>query len=76
MCVQRTRALASWLTLLEHPVARINAEEQYHKLLKAADQMELAGLIDGDEWRQIVRKAGAYFISATRPGTADEEADR
>lgn len=64
MNVQKTRALASWCALLEHPIARMNAEEQYHELLKAANQMELDGLIDDDEWRQLVRKAGASLISA------------
>lgn len=73
MRVQRTRALASWRTLLENPVARTNAEEHYHELLKAADQMELAELINGDEWRQLVREAGASFISA---GTAAAEATK
>ena len=73
MRVQRTRALASWRTLLENPVARTNAEEHYHELLKAADQMELAELINGDEWCPLVRKAGASFISA---GTAAAEATK
>jgi hypothetical protein len=68
-----TLTLASWHNLLEHPVAGVNVEDKYHALLKAADNMERVGFITSSEWRQLVRMAGAYMVSATRLGTADEE---
>ena len=40
---------------------RLDPEEQYDELLKAADEMEEQGLITSAEWRQLVRDAGNVF---------------
>ncbi|MBK5512517.1 hypothetical protein [Pseudomonas sp. TH15] len=40
---------------------RLDPEEQYDELLKAADEMEEQGLITSAEWRQLVRDAGSIF---------------
>ena len=53
----RTRALASWGRILEHPATWMNAEQQYHELLKVADKMEIEGLIsDGEIGRASCRE--------------------
>ncbi|VVM43634.1 hypothetical protein PS662_00428 [Pseudomonas fluorescens] len=61
----RRDALAAWYALLATPEIRMDVEEQYDELLKAADEMERAGLINGAEWRTLVREAGLMFSSAT-----------
>ena len=58
-------ALAAWYQLLKEPEIRMDCEEQYDELLKAADEMERTGLISGAEWRQLVREAGVAFANAT-----------
>lgn len=62
---QKARALDAWYQLLKEPQIRMDAEEQYDELLKAADEMERKGLINGGEWRQLVQKAGVAFSNAT-----------
>jgi len=60
----RREALAAWYKLLAQPEIRMDAEEQYDELLKAADEMERAGLISSAEWRTLVREAGVAFSNA------------
>jgi hypothetical protein len=62
----RREALAAWYKLLATPEIRMDVEEQYDELLKAADEMERAGLISSSEWRTLVREAGVAFASATQ----------
>jgi len=62
---QKAQALHAWYQLLREPQIRMDAEEQYDELLKAADEMERNGLISGGEWRDLVRKAGVAFSNAT-----------
>ena len=65
-CDRRREALAAWYDLLAHPAIRMDVEEQYDELLKAADEMEHAELISSSEWRNLVRKAGSAFSRATQ----------
>lgn len=61
---QRKReSLAAWRKLATQSQLRMDAEEQYDELLKAADDMEEQGLINSAEWRQLVRDAGNVFTS-------------
>jgi hypothetical protein len=62
---RKQEALDAWYQLLKEPETRMDAEEQYDELLKAADEMERTGLINGVEWRQLVRAAGVAFSNAT-----------
>lgn len=62
---RRREALAAWYKLLAKPEIRMDVEEQYDELLKAADEMEREGLISGSEWRTLVREAGVAFSNAT-----------
>jgi hypothetical protein len=43
----------------------MDCEEHYDKLLKAADEMEGAGLINNAEWRELVRDARGAFSAAS-----------
>ncbi|KPH01446.1 hypothetical protein AEQ67_04045 [Pseudomonas sp. RIT-PI-q] len=61
---QKEQALAAWYQLLKEPKIRMDAEEQYDELLKAADEMERTGLINSAEWRKLVREAGVAFAKA------------
>lgn len=60
----KSEALAAWYKLLSEPEIRMDAQDQYDELLKAADEMERNGLIGSDEWRNLVRKAGMAFSKA------------
>lgn len=62
---RKEQALAAWQKLLETPEIRMDAEDQYDELLKMADSMELEGLINANEWRQLVQKAGTNFAQTT-----------
>lgn len=62
---QKVQALDAWYQLLREPQIRMDAEEQYDELLKAADEMERNGLISGAEWRRLVQEAGVAFSNAT-----------
>ncbi|KJZ36061.1 hypothetical protein [Pseudomonas fluorescens] len=62
---QKSDALAAWYQLLKVPEIRMDAEEQYDALLKAADEMERTGLINSAEWRRLVQEASAAFANAT-----------
>jgi hypothetical protein len=61
---QKEQALAAWYQLLKEPEIRMDAEEQYDELLKAADEMERTGLINSAEWRKLVREAGVAFAKS------------
>ncbi|MGF6108992.1 hypothetical protein HKK52_07880 [Pseudomonas sp. ADAK2] len=60
----KQEALAAWYKLLRQPEIRMDSEEHYDELLKAADEMERAGLINGMEWRVLVREAGVAFANS------------
>ena len=62
---RKKQALEAWYQLLKEPGIRMDSEEQYDELLKAADEMERAGLITSIEWRRLVREAGTAFAQAT-----------
>ena len=62
---QKSEALVAWYQLLKVPEIRMDAEEQYDALLKAADEMERTGLINSIEWRRLVQEASAAFANAT-----------
>jgi hypothetical protein len=62
---RKKQALEAWYQLLKEPEIRMDSEEQYDELLKAADEMERAGLITSSEWRGLVREAGTAFAQAT-----------
>ena len=62
---QKSEALAAWYQLLKVPEIRMDAEEHYDALLKAADEMERTGLINSAEWRRLVQEASAAFANAT-----------
>ena len=55
--------LAEWRKLATQAQMRLDPEEQYDELLKAADEMEEQGLITSAEWRQLVRDAGNVFTA-------------
>ena len=61
---RKQEALAAWYRLLREPQIRMDCEEQYNELLKAADEMEQEHLITAAEWRKLVREAGAAFARA------------
>ena len=60
----KQEALVAWYKLLRQPDLRMDSEEHYDELLKAADDMERAGLINGAEWRVLVREAGVAFAQS------------
>lgn len=58
---RKKELLAAWRKLATQSQLRMDPEEQYDELLKAADEMEEQGLITSAEWRQLVRDAGSVF---------------
>lgn len=62
---KKQEALAAWYQLLNEPELRMDCEEHYDELLKAADEMEGDGIITSAEWRKLVREAAAAFANAT-----------
>lgn len=60
----KREALAAWYKLLRQPGIRMDSEEHYDELLKAADEMERLELINGAEWRVLVREAGVAFANS------------
>lgn len=62
---QRKLALDSWREILERPVSWAGAEALYHELLILADEMEMDGLITGDEWRKLTRKAADLITKSS-----------
>jgi len=70
----REQALDKWRRMFSMPVSLASAEAHYDELLRAADQMEGAGLISSDEWRKLVQQAGTLFAStAERAGFGDSQ---
>ena len=62
---RKKELLAAWRKLATQSQLRMDPEEQYDELLKAADEMEATGVITGAEWRQLVRDAGNVFTDDT-----------
>jgi uncharacterized protein HemY len=62
----RHQALANWRKLFVMSATLITAEARYDKLLRAADQMERAGLISSEEWRKLAQQAGTSFASTAQ----------
>lgn len=60
---QRRLAITAWRQLFSLPENRIDAEDRYNRLLKAADDMEREGLISSVEWRKLAQQAGTLFAS-------------
>lgn len=60
----KQEALVAWYKLLRQPDLRMDSEEHYDELLKAADDMERAGFINAAEWRVLVREAGVAFANS------------
>lgn len=60
---EKQEKLAAWRELATQAQMRLDPEEQYDELLKAADEMEEQGLITSAEWRQLVRDAGNVFTA-------------
>jgi hypothetical protein len=58
---RKKESLAAWRKLATQSQMRLDPEEQYDELLKAADHMVEQGLITSAEWRQLVRDAGSVF---------------
>ncbi|MEX5543067.1 hypothetical protein [Pseudomonas poae] len=59
----RRSAVKNWAQIYSQVVNEQNIEDKYFKLLRTADDMESNGLIDGREWRKLVRKAGEFLAS-------------
>lgn len=62
---RKEQALVAWRRLLEEPDIRMDAVEQYDELLKLADEYKRSGMIDNDEWRELVEEARAIYARAT-----------
>ncbi|QXI03731.1 hypothetical protein HU718_016990 [Pseudomonas tensinigenes] len=60
---EKQEKLAAWRKLATQTQMRLDPEQQYDELLKAADEMEEQGLITSAEWRQLVRDAGNVFTA-------------
>lgn len=63
---RKEQALVAWRRLLEEPDIRMDAEEHYDELLKLADEFKRAGIIDGDDWGELVGEAGAFYAKAVQ----------
>ena len=59
----RRSAVKAWRDLLYQVVNEQDVEDKYFKLLSGADRMKKAGLINEDEWRKLVRKAGEFLAN-------------
>jgi hypothetical protein len=60
---QRRLAMTAWRELYVLTENQIGAEEKYFELVRRADAMERADLINSDEWRKLVQQAGALLSS-------------
>lgn len=49
--------MADWSKIGEEPEIRMDAEEQYDELLKLADKYKRTGVIDDDDWRELLEEA-------------------
>lgn len=63
--LMRRSAIKTWAEIYLQDVNEQDIEEKYSKLLSKADDMETSGLINGTEWRKLVRRAGEYLVSTT-----------
>jgi hypothetical protein len=59
----RRSAVKAWRDLLYQVVNEQDVEDKYFKLLSGADRMKKTGLINEDEWRKLVRKAGEFLAN-------------
>lgn len=57
--------MTAWRKLFTLPDTNIDAEDRYFRLLRAADDMERAGLISSDEWRKLVQQAGVALAKTS-----------
>ncbi|WP_098466975.1 hypothetical protein [Pseudomonas lurida] len=56
-------AVKAWAAIYAHAVDEQDIEDKYFELLRQADDMESTGLINGKEWRMLVRRAGEFLAS-------------
>ncbi|AZF16616.1 hypothetical protein C4J92_3134 [Pseudomonas sp. R3-18-08] len=63
---QRRLTLTAWRELSALGGNRMDAEVKYFELLRRADAMERADLISSDEWRSLVKHAGALLCSTAQ----------
>ena len=63
---QRRLNLTAWRELSTLTGGRMDAELKYFELLRRADSMERAELINSDEWRRLVKHAGALLCSTAQ----------
>lgn len=59
----RRSAVKAWAAIYAHAVDEQDIEDKYFELLRQADDMESTGLINGKEWRMLVRRAGEFLAS-------------
>ena len=59
----RRSAVKAWRDLLYQVVNEQDVEDKYFKIRSGADRMKKAGLIDENEWRKLVRKAGEFLAN-------------
>lgn len=64
--VQRRLSLTAWRELSALAGGRMDAEVKYFELLRRADAMERADIITSDEWRMLVKHAGAMLCSTAQ----------
>ncbi|WP_434604037.1 hypothetical protein J3P91_10865 [Pseudomonas sp. Z4-7] len=60
----RRQALAAWHKALKEPDIRMDAEEQYEKLIAMADDFKQQGIIGKDDWRWLMGEAVGYYAHA------------
>ncbi|RON49873.1 hypothetical protein BK667_15585 [Pseudomonas frederiksbergensis] len=60
---QRRLAMTAWRELFALTGSQMDPEVKYFGLLRRADAMERADLINSDEWRKLVQQAGASLAS-------------
>ena len=58
---QKERAIAIWRRMLEEPEIRMDIEEQFTALVMMADELKVSGVIDIDDWREMVEEANALY---------------
>lgn len=63
---RRKLNLTSWRELSALAGNRMYAEVKYFELLRRADAMEHAEIITSDEWRRLVKHAGALLCSTAQ----------
>ncbi|WP_174245592.1 MULTISPECIES: hypothetical protein [Pseudomonas] len=61
---KKKAAVKCWLKLYTEVVSEQDIESQYFRLLRMADDMESSGVISGEEWRMLVRRAGELISSS------------